>query len=215
MEWQVIVSSLSITLMFLVPLAIKWQIKMRYALTGVITIGSAAGALWSWDILRRDISFLMLIPLGFPVILSVTLATVLFFFYRDPERFPPKESGVIVSPADGEVLYIKAVNKGEIPYSTKNGRKFKLKELTKTDLLADGNYLIGIGITLLNVHVNRAPIEGRVELLKHIKGSFLSLKIKKAVLTNERFITTISNGKCRVAVIQIASRLVRKITSYL
>ena len=215
MEWPVLVSSLSLALLFLVPLGIKWQIKTGYTLIGAIAIGSATGIIFSWDLLRQDISIQMLIPLEFVFILILALATIVFFFYRDPERHSPQEPGVIVSPADGEVIYVKAVSKSEIPHSKKNGRKFVLNELIQTDLLSDENYLVGIGMNLLNVHVNRAPIQGRVELLKHIKGTFLSLKIKEAIVTNERFTTVISNGKFKVGVVQIASRLVRKIVSYL
>ena len=67
----------------------------------------------------------------------------------------------------------------------------------------------------LNVHVNRAPIGGRVCLLKHIKGLFISLKKKEAVIQNERVITIIENGDIKVGIVQIASRLVRKIIPYL
>ncbi len=215
MDWMVIVSSLSIALGFLTPLAIKWQIKLRYALAGAMIMGGTTGALLSWDLLRGDLSSQMLVPLEFLFILVFTLAATTFFFYRDPERFPPHESGVIVSPADGGVLYIKTIDKGEVPSSQKKGRKFKLKELTKTDLLADGSYLIGIGMNLLNVHVNRAPIRGEVIQLKHIEGNFLSLKQDKAIISNERCTTVISNGEFKIAVVQIASRLVRRIVSYL
>ena len=67
----------------------------------------------------------------------------------------------------------------------------------------------------LNVHVNRAPIAGKNSFLKHIKGKFVSLKRKDAVIENERVLTVIDNGHFKVGIVQIASRLVRKIVSYL
>ena len=55
---------------------------------------------------------------------------------------------------------------------------------------------------------------GRVRLLRHIKGLFLSLKRWEAVLENERVLTVIDNGQFQIGVVQIASRLVRKIVPY-
>ncbi len=69
-------------------------------------------------------------------------------------------------------------------------------------------------MNILNVHVNRAPIEGKITLCKRTKGRFMSLRKQESEILNERVTTVISNGTFSVGVIQISSRLVRKIVSY-
>jgi phosphatidylserine decarboxylase len=146
-------------------------------------------------------------------VLVVVLAgsLLLWRFFRDPERVPPAEQNVIVSPADGIVIYVKKVEEGEVPLSDKKGRTFALVDLVGADALSKGGHLIGIAMNYLDVHVNRAPIGGRVRVLKHIKGLYLSLKKRDAILQNERALTVIDNGSFSVGVLQIASRVVRKI----
>lgn len=211
-----ILAGIGISVVLLVPLAIKWQIRLRRSLTGALVFGFAAGAITSvaagvsGGLSIAEQAFLEVI-----LILGLTISFVAYMFYRDPERVTLKQGGAIVSPADGSVIYIKEIQRGNVPLSVKKGRQFKLEELTKVDLVRDGAYLIGIGMNLLNVHVNRSPIEGRVEMIQRVNGEFLSLKRPEAVLENERFITVINGGQFRIAVIQIASRLVRRIETYL
>ena len=70
-------------------------------------------------------------------------------------------------------------------------------------------------MTILDVHVNRIPVQGQVIALKHKPGQFMSLRKEQAIVKNERLTTIIDQGDFTVAVVQIASRLVRKIQSYL
>jgi phosphatidylserine decarboxylase len=90
-----------------------------------------------------------------------------------------------------------------------------LKDFVQADVIPQGGHLIGIGMNYLNVHVNRAPISGRISLVKHIKGCFLSLKKKEAVVQNERNLIIIDNEHLKLGIVQIASRLVRKIVPYI
>ena len=69
-------------------------------------------------------------------------------------------------------------------------------------------------MNILNVHVNRSPIEGKIIFHKRTKGKFISLRRQESEILNERVTTVIGNGTLRVGVIQIASRLVRRIVSY-
>jgi phosphatidylserine decarboxylase len=151
------------------------------------------------------------------IVLIIMLITVigLYRFYRDPERVPPEDHNVIISPADGRVLYIKQLISGKIPYSVKRGNAYKLEELTNTKLLDKDHFIIGIMMTILDVHVNRAPITGRVIDLIHTPGQFMSLRKELAPIKNERLTTVIQQGEYTVAVVQIASRLVRRIQTYL
>jgi phosphatidylserine decarboxylase len=139
---------------------------------------------------------------------------LLIRFFRDPERIPPKGQSIILSPADGLIKYIKHIEKGEIPISSKGSEKVKLSP-PLMDVFKNGKgYLIGIGMTFLDVHVTRAPIEGRLTYFEHVLGSFISLKREDAPYRNERVIEIIESEKCKVGFIQIASRMVRRIVSY-
>ncbi len=69
-------------------------------------------------------------------------------------------------------------------------------------------------MTPFDVHKNCAPVEGKVTFSKHTKGSFLSLKDPRSQVQNERHTYVISNGDELFGVVQTASRLVRRIDSY-
>ncbi len=215
MEVDIFFSSVIVAFLIVVPLALKWEINLKYAFVGAFLFGGFTGTILSLDFLQRSFRFPWLILVEITLILLLIALSIAFFFYRDPERNSPQREGVIVSPADGKVLYVKEIRNGEVPFSKKKGRKFKLEELTKVDFLKNTMaYQIGIGMNFLNVHVNRAPISGQVVFLKHIPGKFLSLKREEAVLVNERVTISIENSTFKVAVVQIASRLVRRIVPY-
>lgn len=203
-------------MLILVLLSIKWQVGLKKSLPGALVIGVIAGFIVSMvSGFISGLDFIGKLFLESVFVVGLSASSIAYMFYRDPERSAPEQEGVIVSPADGSVIYIKEIEQGEVPLSIKKGNQFKLEELTQTDLVKNGGYLIGIGMNLLNVHVNRAPVRGRVEAIKHVKGKFLSLKIPEAVLVNERLTTVIDEGRFNLAVVQIASRLVRRIDTYL
>lgn len=151
------------------------------------------------------------------VVLLFSITNFIFYFYRDPERKPPKDPNVIISPADGKIEYIKRIQKGEIPISVKGRNKIKLIELTKVDsfLNSDG-YIIGIGMKLFDVHVNRSPIRGTIRLSKHNPGSFINMFEREFEILNESHTTIIEHDDgYNIAVVQIATFLVRCIQSFL
>lgn len=135
-------------------------------------------------------------------------------FWRVPRRRVTASPGQIVSPADGRVIYIKKITCGEIPESVKGKVVSRLEELTKTPLLDDGGWHIGINMTPFDVHKNCAPISGKIVLNKHFNGKFLSLKDPAAQMDNERNTYVLANDDMKVGVVQIASRLVRRIDTY-
>ena len=69
-------------------------------------------------------------------------------------------------------------------------------------------------MTLFDVHVNRAPIAGKVILNRHVAGKFLSLKDNAAMTENERNTMVFSTGSMSAGMVQIASKQVRRIVSY-
>jgi phosphatidylserine decarboxylase len=64
------------------------------------------------------------------------------------------------------------------------------------------------------VHVNRAPIAGRVRLVERVHGTFGSLRKPEMAASNERVTTVIGTDDLQIAMVQIASRLVRRIVMF-
>ena len=62
--------------------------------------------------------------------------------------------------------------------------------------------------------MNRAQVGGRVRLIEHVVGTFGSLRNPEMVMTNERVTTVIEDGDLQIAIVQIASRLVRRIVTF-
>jgi phosphatidylserine decarboxylase len=139
---------------------------------------------------------------------------LLIVFFRDPERGTPDRADVIVSPADGHVIYVKPVQPGEVPAATKRGHASQLRELCGTTLYDGGALAVGISMSMADVHVNRAPIAGRVRLVERTRGTFGSLGKPEMAASNERVTTVVGTGDLQIAVVQIASRLVRRIVTF-
>ena len=142
--------------------------------------------------------------------LALAVALLAFRFYRDPERRVPDGDDTILSPADGEVVYVREARGGMLPVSSKLGRDYPLQELTKTPLATDDNIVVGIALSFLDVHVNRAPIGGRAVVKRHFPGRFGSLRRPEMVFENERATLVLERGELQIAVVMIASRLVRR-----
>jgi phosphatidylserine decarboxylase len=132
-----------------------------------------------------------------PILLITTLFFLLFslFFFRNPERTAPEVKDALISPADGRVISIEEVEEGEF-----------LGARTKR---------ITIFMSLLDVHVNRAPCDGRVERIEHIDGEF-ALAFKKAIeKKNERNYIMLKHGEEAILLVQIAGFLARRIVPYI
>jgi phosphatidylserine decarboxylase len=125
---------------------------------------------------------------------SLVLTLFVLFFFRDPERTIPEGKGVVVSPADGKVIVIKDVY--EPTY---------LKQEVKQ---------ISIFLSVFNVHVNRAPIGGSIEVVKYNPGKFHVASVDKASLDNEQTSMVIASGKDKILVKQIAGLIARRIVCY-
>jgi phosphatidylserine decarboxylase len=148
------------------------------------------------------------------VALGIGGALVLRRFYRDPERTPPALPGLIVSPADGEVVYVRRSSGGVLPAASKSSRAYTLQELTRTPLHDRDAVVVGIGLSFLDVHVNRSPLGGQVVRRRHHSGRFASLRRPEAVFENERATLVIERDGLQIAVVLIASRLVRRIVTF-
>lgn len=209
------VPGLALSLATTIPLAWKWALGIpRTALAVAVLSLLTAALLDMTGFLENADSLLVKATVNWLLTLAAAFALLVHRFYRDPERTVPLVPDVIVSPADGQVLYVRDSQDGVMPVSTKQGRAYTLEELTKTPLQMRTAAVIGIGMNFLDVHVNRAPIAGRIMLTRHIPGLFGSLRRREMVFENSRVTTIIQQGDLQIAVVQIASRLVRQIVSF-
>jgi phosphatidylserine decarboxylase len=119
----------------------------------------------------------------------------LFAFFRDPERHVTAEQHAMVSPADGKVSDIT-----EVEYD---------------ELLGGPAVRIGIFLSVFNVHVNRAPCDGKVLSIAYKKGKFINaMKHNEASTDNESNTVVIgeaTTGKPIAVVKQIVGLIARRI----
>ena len=123
-------------------------------------------------------------------------------FFRDPVRTTPRGDKLIVAPADGLITMIARV--GPPP------------ELRGADGLTDGEFTrVSIFMSVFDVHINRAPISGRVKRIAYVPGKFVNADLDKASEDNERqhFLIEGSDG-LRIGFTQIAGLVARRILSF-
>jgi len=141
------------------------------------------------------ILFLVARPLGWAALI-MTLWIV--YFFRDPWRVTPTRPGLIVSPADGIVVAL-----GPAPPPP----ELQMGEAPMTR--------IGIFLNLLDVHVARAPIAGRVAARHYTKGRFVNASLDKASTDNERLAIRLAAAEepagAEIAVVLIAGLVARRI----
>jgi phosphatidylserine decarboxylase len=205
----------ALALGFCLPLAWKWELGVRRVGIAVALIAAASGVVVALvDSAADGIPFVLRVLFVAALSVAIAFAILAYRFFRDPERQAPSGDELVVSPADGEVIYVRTSQDGVLPVATKHGRDYELIELTKTPLRDQECVVVGIAMSFLDVHVNRAPIAGRVRLRRHFPGRFGSLGKPGMVFENERATTVIERPDIEIAVVQIASRLVRQIAAY-
>ncbi len=128
-------------------------------------------------------------------LLFIVVALAVALFFRNPERVAPKETDVIVAPADGVVDDVKFDARSNFLPDT---------PLTR----------ITIFMSIFNVHVNRCPVSGTVRKITYTPGSFLDARKDDAWSLNERNSVLIENANDRVEVIQVAGKIARRISCW-
>jgi phosphatidylserine decarboxylase len=139
--------------------------------------------------------FLLYPPVGW--LLAILTAWVVYFF-RDPHRVTPLRPGLVVSAADGK---ISAVEKVVPPPELGMGMEERVR--------------ISTFLSIFDVHINRAPVAGRIIRSLYVPGAFLNAALDKASEENERrsiVIETPSDGD--VGVVQIAGLVARRIVTF-
>ena len=118
------------------------------------------------------------------------------YFFRDPERVTPKKTNVLISPADGKIVF------SGLSKSPENLSDNKQLDLNR----------VSIFMNVFDVHVNRIPISGKVIWLKYVPGTFLNASLDKSSENNERMIVKVEVSKgVFIYVVQIAGLIARRI----
>ncbi|MBD3319358.1 phosphatidylserine decarboxylase family protein [Candidatus Woesearchaeota archaeon] len=148
------------------------------------------------------------------VVTFVVLAVVLFYFSvfkRDPLRSVPRGNH-LVCPTDGRVISI--AHTSDRSLQVNKGSFGRITALC-SDVAADCT-LVSIMMTPLDVHFQRAPIDGVIKKIKHSPGKFKNAVLNRdwAMLENEKNEILIEGAQGRVKVIQIAGILARRIKCF-
>ncbi len=118
----------------------------------------------------------------------LVLAAFFLWFFRDPERVIPAEAGAVVSPADGKVT-----------------------DVTAIELDGCQRKRISIFLSVFDVHVNRSPIAGVITKVEYRHGRFRNALSAASAVENEQNIVTVEGDGHTVVFKQIAGVLARRI----
>ena len=120
-------------------------------------------------------------------------------FFRDPIRTTPQDPSLIVAPADGLITMIVRV----------------APPLELAGEMSGTFTRVSIFMSVFDVHINRAPIAGRIAKVAYVPGKFLNADLDKASEDNERqhFLVTREDG-VSIGFTQIAGLVARRIMAF-
>ncbi len=158
-----------------------------------------------WPIAKEGFLFLIpsalltlfLVLMGWKILtlLGILLTLFIAFFFRNPKRKIPSLRNIILSPADGRVIYV-----GEC----EEDRFLKQRALK-----------VSIFMSPFDVHINRAPASGKILEVSYHPGRFLVASRDKASLLNEQNALVMeTENRSKILLIQIAGFVARRIVCY-
>src|SRR5690606_24416631 len=121
--------------------------KYGYSTLATITVASSLLIVISFFINNNWLKTIL-------IVIALLLLVFSLNFFRDPERTPPDKDNVVVSPADGKVLFV--------------------KDVVDNKYIGEKAKQVSIFMSPLNVHVNRIPINGKVEYLNYFEGKYIA-----------------------------------------
>ncbi|MGE0766395.1 MAG: phosphatidylserine decarboxylase [Hyphomicrobiaceae bacterium] len=134
-------------------------------------------------------------PLGWALVL---LALFIAYFFRDPERVTPLRDGLVIAPADGRVSSIEVV-RPPVELGLGDGMRQR----------------VSIFLSVLDVHINRSPVAGRIKRSIYVPGAFVNAALDKASEENERRSLVLEQADgTEIAVVQIAGLIARRIVTF-
>ena len=141
-------------------------------------------------------TFVVLLFSKFIGFILIILTVWVYYFFRDPERYPINDESYLVSPADGLITDV----------SERSGpEELRLENTTYTR--------VSIFMNVFNCHVNRIPTNGKIEEIYYKPGKFLNASLDKASEENERNFYKIKSSKNNeeIIIVQIAGLIARRI----
>ncbi len=142
------------------------------------------------------LTFVILFFSKFIGFIFILISIWVYYFFRDPERYSINDDTYLVSPADGLITDI----------SEKSGpEELRLENTTYTK--------VSVFMNVFNCHVNRIPINGKIEEIYYKPGKFLNASLDKASEENERNYFKIKSKKNdeEIIIVQIAGLIARRI----
>lgn len=146
--------------------------------------------------------------LGYFLLSFIIFSAIAFImqFFRDPKRNIPNENGVIVAPADGKILTgkidcLKIVNSTDDPV---------MKHILNK---GERGILVSTFMSPFDVHVQRAPVSGKILKTKYYPGKF-KIASGDVHAENEKNLIVIDSEYGKIGVIQIAGFVARRIVQY-
>ena len=144
-------------------------------------------------------TFILLLLSKFLGLIGIVISIWVFYFFRDPERFPIKDNNFLIAPADGMICQIENDVLGPKELSLENEKFNK----------------ISIFMNVFDCHVNRFPIECNVDEVFYKPGEYLNASLNDASLKNERNLIKITSAQNdKIVVTQVAGLVARRIVSY-
>jgi len=141
------------------------------------------------------VTFILLLISKFFGIISLIITIWVYYFFRDPERFPINDENYLLSPADGIVSQITEVN-GPEELGLEN------KKFTR----------VSIFMNVFDCHVNRVPSSGKITKIFYKPGEYINASLDKASEKNERNYVKMSNKNGdELILVQIAGLIARRI----
>ena len=145
------------------------------------------------------VTFVFLLFSKFLGLMGIVVSIWVFYFFRDPERYPINDNNFLVAPADGMICQIEENVSGAKEFSLEN------EKFTK----------VSIFMNVFNCHVNRFPIECKVNEVFYKPGEYLNASLDDASQKNERNLIKINSVlNDKIIVTQVAGLVARRIISY-
>ena len=132
---------------------------------------------------------LLFVPIGVTAALLL-LPVAIALFFRDPDRQIPATAGLVLSPADGKVMHAGPARPGEAPPG-------EWQQVT-------------VFLSVLDVHINRTPVSGRVERVDYVPGSFRAAFHREAY-RNEHSEIWLDHEGITIVVRQVVGLLARRV----
>lgn len=161
-------------------------------LFSLLFLGLTVGAVWLassgvWGGAAQTIAWCV-------AAVACVVGILIVWFFRNPRRVIPADAGLVVSPADGKIVTVEEIEHDEF---------------------VDGPaILIGIFLSIFNVHINRAPVKGRVIGLRYRPGKCLNALRPESVRENEQLAIRLEGAAPalrRLTVRQITGQIARRI----